>query len=59
MTQQTVYEEQVKLIKDQQDYTALLQAHQEERHQKEMELLALKKEIAVLKIKMLKDNILV
>ncbi|XP_055633304.1 uncharacterized protein LOC129773683 [Toxorhynchites rutilus septentrionalis] len=58
-TQQTVCEEQPKFLKKQQDYTDVLKANQEERHQKEMELLVLKKEIAVLKIKKLKENMVI
>ncbi|XP_055616025.1 uncharacterized protein LOC129762065 [Toxorhynchites rutilus septentrionalis] len=58
-TQQTVGEEQLKFLKKQQHYTDVLKANQEERHQKEIELLVLKKEIAVLKIKKLKENMII
>ncbi|XP_055628489.1 uncharacterized protein LOC129769969 [Toxorhynchites rutilus septentrionalis] len=48
VTQRAILEQQLKLIKAQQDYTAQLKVQQDERHKKEMELLALKKEVALL-----------
>ncbi|XP_062542306.1 uncharacterized protein LOC134210275 [Armigeres subalbatus] len=51
VSQKMVLEEQLKLIKAQQSYTAQLQAQQDERHHKEMEILALKKQLTLLKLK--------
>ncbi|XP_065080047.1 uncharacterized protein LOC135702922 [Ochlerotatus camptorhynchus] len=46
--QKTILEEQLKLIKAQQEYTAQLQTQQNERHEKEMELLVLKRKLTLL-----------
>nr|XP_029716713.1 uncharacterized protein LOC115260022 [Aedes albopictus] len=49
-------EEQLKLIQAQQAYTARLQAQQDERHEKEMELLVLKKKLTLLKIQQFENE---
>ncbi|XP_021698172.1 uncharacterized protein LOC110681550 [Aedes aegypti] len=56
VNQKTILEEQLNLIKAQQAYTAQLQAQQDERHEKEMELLMLKRKLTLLKIQQLENE---
>ncbi|XP_062701819.1 uncharacterized protein LOC134285278 [Aedes albopictus] len=55
-TKKTILEEQPQLIQAQQAYTVRQQAQQDKRHEKEMELLVLKKKLTLLEIQQLENE---